>query len=78
MGWYKLGVEFCEARLAGIVEDEDGVDHGACLVELEMGRVGCHRILGLRVCLGLLSGMYEYEGLRQNCPAPFISEYRDY
>jgi hypothetical protein len=50
---YELGVEFCEARLAGVVEDEDGVDHGGCLVGLEWG-VGCHRILGLRVCLGLL------------------------
>lgn len=24
---YQLGVEFREARLAGVVEDEDGVDH---------------------------------------------------
>jgi len=23
--------------LAGVVEDEDGVDHGGCLVGLEMG-----------------------------------------
>lgn len=36
-GGYELGVEFCEARLAGVVEDEDGVDHGGCLVGLEMG-----------------------------------------
>ena len=24
---YELSIEFCEARLAGIIEDEDGVDH---------------------------------------------------
>jgi hypothetical protein len=27
---YELGVEFREARLAAVVEDEDGVDHGGC------------------------------------------------
>lgn len=26
-GCYELGVEFCEARLAGVIENEDGVDH---------------------------------------------------
>lgn len=25
-----MGVELCEAWLAAVVEDEDGVDHGAC------------------------------------------------
>lgn len=27
MGAYDLGVEFGQARLTGVVEDEDGVDH---------------------------------------------------
>ncbi len=33
-GWtrcraYQLGIELCKARLTGVVEDEDGIDHDA-------------------------------------------------
>ena len=36
MDWetHKLSVEFCEARLAGVVEDQDGVDH--CIISGDM------------------------------------------
>ena len=33
-GNYELGIEFCKAGLAGVVEDEDGVDHGGGVGEL--------------------------------------------
>ena len=38
-GAYYLGVEFYEARLAVVVEDEDGVDHGGCVVETDLTKI---------------------------------------
>ena len=54
---YELCVEFCEARLPGIIEDQHGVDH-VCNVErtrgarLEAGVVGCGSRFDARRGLG--------------------------
>ena len=51
-GAYYLGVEFYEARLAVVVEDEDGVDHGgggvgkACGGGRQLARVSCEVEMG--------------------------------
>ena len=43
---YELGIEFCQARLPGIIEDQHCVDHfcftdGAREARLDFGCVGC-------------------------------------